>query len=77
MKKMISLLMTVLFAIFLLWIGFKLTGALITACLWLLIGLPVSLVMFVLGEILCCTIILISVVLLCMRAGMFFLVPIR
>ena len=77
MKKMIGLFMTVLFTMLLLWIGFKLTGALITACLWLLIGLPVSLVMLVLGGILCCTIILIPVGLLCMRAGMFFLVPIR
>ena len=77
MKKMIGLFMTVLFTMLLLWIGFKLTGALITACLWLMIGLPVSLVMLVLGGILCCTIILIPVGLLCMRAGMFFLVPIR
>ena len=77
MKKVISFILTVLFAMFLLWIGFKLTGAILTACLWLLIGLPVSLVMLVLGGILCCTIILIPVGLLCMRAGMFFLVPIR
>ncbi len=77
MKKMISLFLTVLFVIFLLWIGFKLTGAILTACLWLMIGLPISLVMLVLGGILCCTVILIPVGLICMKAGMFFLVPIR
>ncbi len=77
MKKMIGLFLTVLVAIFMLWIGFKLTGALITACLWLLIGLPVSIVMLVLGGLLCCTIILIPLGLICMKAGMFFLVPVR
>ena len=77
MKRMISLFLTVLFTVFLLWIGFKLTGAILTACLWLMIGLPVSLVMLTLGGILCCTVILIPLGLLCMRAGMFFLVPVR
>ena len=77
MKKMFGFLLTVLFTMFLLWIGFKLTGALITACLWLMIGLPVSLVMLVLGGLLCCTIILIPLGLICMKAGMFFLVPVR
>lgn len=77
MKKMISLFLGAIFVIFMLWIGFKLTGAILTACLWLMIGLPVSLVMLVLGGILCCTIILIPLGLLCMKAGMFFLVPIR
>ncbi len=77
MKKVIGFIMTLLLVMFLLWIGFKLTGAILTACLWLMIGLPISLVMLVLGGILCCTIILIPVGLICMKAGMFFLVPIR
>ena len=77
MKKMFGFLLTVVFTMFLLWIGFKLTGALITACLWLMIGLPVSIVMLVLGGLLCCTIILIPLGLICMKAGMFFLVPVR
>ena len=77
MKKMIGLFFTVVFTMFLLWVGFKLTGALITACLWLMIGLPVSIVMLVLGGLLCCTIILIPLGLICMKAGMFFLVPVR
>jgi len=76
-KKMIGLFFTVVFTMFLLWVGFKLTGALITACLWLMIGLPVSIVMLVLGGLLCCTIILIPLGLICMKAGMFFLVPVR
>lgn len=77
MKKVIRLILTIMFTMLLLWIGFKLTGAILTACLWLMIGLPVSLVMLTLGGILCCTIILIPLGLLCMRAGMFFLVPVR
>jgi len=76
-KKMIQWFLTALFIIFLLWVSFKLTGALLTACLWLLIGLPVSVAMLVLGGLLCCTIILIPLGLVCMKAGMFFLVPVR
>lgn len=77
MKRMIGLFLSVFITMFLLWIGFKLTGALITACLWLMIGLPVSIVMLVLGGLLCCTVILIPLGLICMKAGMFFLVPVR
>lgn len=74
---MIGLFLGVIFTILMLWVGFKLTGAILTACLWLMIGLPISLVMLILGGVLCCTIILIPLGLLCMKAGMFFLVPIR
>lgn len=64
-------------ALFLLWVGFKLTGAILTACIWMLIGLPVSVAMLVLIGLLCCTVILIPIGLMCMKAGMFFLVPVR
>lgn len=74
---MISFMLAILCMGFLFWLGFKLTGAIITACLWLIIGLPLSLVMLVLGCALCCTIILIPLGLVCLKAGMFFLVPVR
>ena len=74
---MIRLFFTILFAVFFLWIGFKLTGAILTACVWLMIGLPVSMVLLALGLVLCCTIILIPLGIACVKAGMFFLVPVR
>lgn len=77
MKKMLGLIFTIMCLGFLLWLGFKLTGAILTACLWLMISLPISLVMLALGGILCCTIILIPLGIACFKAGMFFLVPVR
>ena len=77
MKKMVQCLLTAIFIMFFLWVGFKLTGAVLTACLWLMIGLPVSAVMLGLGVLLCCTVILLPLGIICMKAGMFFLVPVR
>lgn len=42
-------------------IAFKLTGALLKACLWLVFFLPVGLCLGILGIICCCTLILIPV----------------
>ena len=43
------------------WVGFAVTGALLKACLWLFILLPIGVVLCVLGAVLCCTLILIPV----------------
>ena len=40
------------------WVGFAVTGALLKACLWLFIFLPIGVVLCVLGAALCCTMIL-------------------
>ena len=40
------------------WVGFAVTGALLKACLWLFILLPIGVVLCVLGAVLCCTMIL-------------------
>lgn len=46
---------------FVLWIGFKLTGALFSACVWLFIKVPIGLCMMVVGILLCITILLIPI----------------
>ena len=43
------------------WLGFAITGALLKACLWLFILLPIGLALCVLGLALCCTLILIPI----------------
>ena len=45
----------------LLWIGFKITGALLAACIWLFIKVPVALVLGIVGIALCCTLIFIPI----------------
>ena len=49
-------------------LAFYLTGAILLALLWML-KLPVALVLWVLGTVCCCTIILIPVGLILFRAG--------
>lgn len=43
------------------WIGFKITGVVFKASIWLFILLPVALVLWSLGLLLCCTLILIPI----------------
>ena len=56
---MIEFLIGVLSILF--WIGFKITGALFKACIWLFILLPVAFVLWAFGLLLCCTLILIPI----------------
>lgn len=72
---MISLFIGLLFLTFMLWLGFKMTGALLSALFWLCIGWPIALITFVFGLLCCCTIILIPVGIGCFKAGFKFLVP--
>lgn len=46
---------------FLFWVGFKVTGALLTAFIWLFIKLPIAIVIFCLGLACCATLLLIPV----------------
>lgn len=70
---------TFLFTLFVLMIlfgvGFKLTGALLKACLWLFIFLPFGIGFCAVGVILCCTILLIPVGTLLMKAGFHMIIP--
>ena len=59
-----------------LWIGFKLTGAIFAACIWLFIEVPLSFVVWAIGLVCCCTIILIPVGLWFFKLGLRMLIPI-
>lgn len=74
---MIGFLFILILAIltFLLWLGFKITGALLSACIWLFILLPLSLAVMLLGLVLCCTIILIPVGIGLLKMGCRMLMP--
>lgn len=54
---------------FMLWVGFKITGALITALIWLVIRMPLALAFWTVGIVCCCTIILIPVGIFFIKVG--------
>ncbi len=58
------------------WCGFKITGALLTTCLWLFIGIPLAVGIMIVGLVLCCTIILLPLGIGCFKAGLKLLVPV-
>ena len=43
------------------WVGFKVTGAMLSALIWLVIKLPIAIVVFCLGIACCATLLLIPV----------------
>ena len=60
---------------FLVGIGFRLTGALLAAVFWTVIEIPIGLVAMIIGLALCCTIILLPLGHGCMKAGVRLIVP--
>lgn len=56
-------------------IGFKVTGALLSACIWLFIEIPIAFAVWVIGIVCCCTIILIPVGLGLFKAALKLLIP--
>ena len=60
---------------FLLSIGFRLTGALLGAVFWSVIQVPIAITAMAIGLVLCCTIILIPIGIGCMKAGFKLLIP--
>ena len=68
-------LLGLLFLTCMLWVGFKLTGALLAACVWLFIQLPIAMIIMALGFVFCCTLLLLPVGIGCMKAGIRILVP--
>ena len=65
-----KLLLTILFGI-----AYKITGAILKACVWLLILLPIGLILSGVGVIFCCTIILIPVGIGIIKAGIRMILP--
>ncbi len=72
---MIGILIGLAFLCGMLWLGFKVTGALFAACFWLFIEVPLSLAMWAIGLACCCTLILIPVGLWLFKNGFKLLVP--
>ena len=60
---------------FLLWLGFKLTGALLSACIWLVISVPLGVGLLGLGVLLCCTIILFPIGKWFVKTGLKLVIP--
>ena len=58
-----------------LWVGYKITGALFTACIWLFIKVPFAILVGLLGLIMCITILLIPIGVKCLKAALRFLIP--
>ena len=58
-----------------LWIGFKVTGALFKACLWLFVCVPSALIIWGLAIICICTLILIPVGVKLFATGLKILLP--
>ena len=55
--------------------AYKITGAILKACVWLLILLPIGLILSGVGVIFCCTIILIPVGIGIIKAGIRMILP--
>lgn len=58
-----------------LWIGYKITGALFTAFVWLFIKVPCAIILGVFGVTLCITILLIPVGIGCFKLALKLLIP--
>lgn len=72
---MFGFLLTLLLLTFLFWIGFKLTGAVLVAAVWLFIKVPIGILILLLGLVLCCTILLIPVGWGFFKTGIRLLIP--
>lgn len=59
----------------LLWLGYKLTGALLVACFWLFVEVPVTLILWALALVCFCTLILIPVGIWLVKLGARLIVP--
>ncbi len=70
-----ELIFTLAVITFLLWIGYKLTGAVLQACIWLFIKVPLAAVVAVLGLVCCCTLILIPIGLRLFKTALKLLIP--
>lgn len=59
----------------LLWLGFKMTGALLKACIWLFILVPLAIGIWGVALVCCCTLILIPIGIKLFTAGMKVIIP--
>lgn len=74
-KEMFGLLIVLGMLTFLLWIGFKITGAVLKACIWLVIAVPITLLVWGVALVCCCTLILIPIGIKLFGIGIKILIP--
>ena len=67
---MIELIIGLALLTFMFWIGFHITGALLSATIWLFIKLPLALLLGCLGLVLCVTILLIPLGIKCLKVAL-------
>lgn len=72
---MIGIFVLFIVVAFVLWIGVMLTGALLAAGVWLFIKIPFALLLWAVGAILCCTILLIPLGMNCFGLGLRMILP--
>ena len=56
-----NIIFSLIILMFLFWIGFMITGAILKTIIWLFLALPVALFLWACGLTFCCTLILIPV----------------
>lgn len=61
MELILALVVSIALVGVLLWVGFRITGALLTAAFWLFFKLPLAIIVFCFGLCLCATLILIPI----------------
>ena len=66
MELILALVVSIGLLCVLLWVGFRVTGALLSAAFWLFFKLPLASIVFCFGLLLCCTLILIPIGVRCM-----------
>lgn len=65
MELILAIVVSLALLLGLLWVGFRITGALLSAAFWLFFKLPLALMVFCLGLALCATLILIPIGIRC------------
>lgn len=68
------MIMMALLTVFL-WLGFKLTGAMLKACIWLFLLVPLALGIWGIALLCCCTLILIPIGIKLFAAGVRMIIP--
>ena len=58
-----------------LWAGYKITGALFLACIWLFIKVPCAIILLGIGILCCLTILFIPVGVRCFKIGLKLFIP--
>jgi len=55
---------------FLFWLGFIITGTLLSTAMWIMVKLPLAIIVFVIGVLCCLTLLLIPVGLKCFKLAL-------